>query len=59
VQCSGIIILKTFDAIRMLRDKGIVVIGGFHSPMERECLDLLQRGNQPVILCSAKGLNRL
>jgi predicted Rossmann fold nucleotide-binding protein DprA/Smf involved in DNA uptake len=27
--------------------------------MERECLDLLLRGNQPVILCSAKGLNRL
>ncbi len=43
----------------MLRDKGIVVIGGFHSPMERECLDLLLRGNQPVILCAAKGLNRM
>ncbi|MGD9974747.1 MAG: hypothetical protein AB7S77_16930 [Desulfatirhabdiaceae bacterium] len=59
MQCPGSIVLKIFDAIRILRDKGIVVIGGLHSPMERECLDLLLRGSQPVILCSAKGLNRL
>ncbi|MFZ3047335.1 MAG: hypothetical protein WA151_15615, partial [Desulfatirhabdiaceae bacterium] len=29
------------------------------SPMERKYSDLLLRGNQPVILCSAKDLNRL
>ncbi|HQX52209.1 MAG TPA: hypothetical protein PLR25_19980 [Planctomycetaceae bacterium] len=33
--------MKTFDAIRELRDTGVVVAGGFHSPMERECLDFL------------------
>ena len=32
------------------------MIGGFHSPMERECLDLLLRGTQPVVICAAKGL---
>lgn len=59
IQCPGSIVIQTFDAIRALRDAGVVVIGGFHSPMERECLDILLRGNQPVILCPAKGLRSL
>lgn len=56
VQCPGSIVIKTLDAIRMLRDAGVTMVGGFHSPMEKECLDILLRGNQPVILCPAKGL---
>ena len=28
----------------------------FHSPMERERLDILLRGDQPVVLCGAGGL---
>ena len=59
VQCPGSIVIKTFDAIRELRDAGIVVAGGFHSPMEKECLDFLLRGEQPVIVCPAKGMARL
>ncbi|MEW6380494.1 MAG: DNA-processing protein DprA [bacterium] len=56
VRCPGSIVLKTFDAIRELRDAGVVIAGGFHSPMERECLDLLLRGSQPIILCPARSL---
>ena len=37
-QCSGSIVLKTFDAITRMRDKGQILIGGFHSLMEWECL---------------------
>jgi predicted Rossmann fold nucleotide-binding protein DprA/Smf involved in DNA uptake len=59
IQCPGSIVLKTFDAIRALRDAGVTMIGGFHSPMERECLDLLLRGPQPVVLSPARGLSRL
>ena len=58
IRCPGSIVIKTFDAIRELRDAGIVVAGGFHSPMEKECLDFLLRGEQPVIVCPAKGLAR-
>ena len=32
-------------------------MGGFLSPMEKECLDLLLRGKQPVIVCYAKRLS--
>lgn len=59
IQCPGSVIIKTFDTIRALRDAGVTMIGGFHSPMERECLDILLRGLQPVILSPAKGLSRL
>src|SRR5438132_1296253 len=48
--------LPEHDAFREVRDAGIVVAGGFHSPMEKECLDFLLRGEQPVIICPGKGL---
>jgi len=61
VKCPGSLILQTYDLARQLRDAGIAVISGFHSPMEKECLSLLLRGRQPVIWCPAKRLtvNRL
>lgn len=59
IQCPGSIVILTFDAIRELRDRGIVVVGGFHSPMEQECLNFLLRGDQPVIISPAKGLGHL
>jgi hypothetical protein len=54
VQCPGSVILRLYDLVRALRDAGVVVVGGFQSPMERECLDLLLRGSQPVIVCTAR-----
>ena len=61
VKCPGDLILQTYDLARQLRDAGLVVISGFHSPMEKECLSLLLRGKQPVVWCPAKRLtvNRL
>jgi predicted Rossmann fold nucleotide-binding protein DprA/Smf involved in DNA uptake len=56
VKCPGSLILKFYDMVRLLRDAGVTVIGGFHSPMEKEALDLLLRGRQPVIYCPAKGI---
>jgi predicted Rossmann fold nucleotide-binding protein DprA/Smf involved in DNA uptake len=55
-QCPGDIILRTYDLARSLRDAGVPVIGGFHSPMEKECLDLLLRGSQPVVVCPARSI---
>jgi predicted AAA+ superfamily ATPase len=45
-------VLRTFALA--LREAGIPVIGGFHAPMEKECLDLLLRGTQPVVICPAR-----
>jgi predicted Rossmann fold nucleotide-binding protein DprA/Smf involved in DNA uptake len=59
VKCPGALILQTYDLARALRDAGVTVIGGFHSPMEKECLTLLLRGTQPVIVCPARSLERM
>ena len=55
-KCPGNIIVQTYDLARALRDAGISVISGFHSPMEQECLDLLLRGRQPLVICPARSI---
>ena len=55
-QCPGSIILRTFDRITAMRDRGEIVMGGFHSPMEHDCLRILLRGRQPVVLVLARAL---
>lgn len=47
-------ILRTHDTARRLRDEGMTVISGFHSPLEMDCLRILLRGQQPIILCPAR-----
>ena len=56
VKCPGHLILKAHDLAQHLRQVGLTVIGGFHSPIERECLTILLRGNQPVIVCPARSI---
>ena len=55
-QCPGGVILKALDAITAMRDEGRTLIGGFHSPMEWECLGILLRGRQPVIWVPARSI---
>jgi hypothetical protein len=59
VRCPGSIIIQTYDCMKALRDAGVTVIGGFHSPMERECLNILLRGTQPAIICPARSLENM
>ena len=58
-KCPGDLIVKTYDIAQILRDAGMTVISGFHSPMERECLTILLRGAQPVIICPARSINNM
>ena len=55
-KCPGNIILKTYDLLRQLRERGIAVISGFHSAIERECLNILLKGRQSVIICPARSI---
>ena len=59
VKCPGDLILQTYDLACRLRDDGVTVIGGFHSPMEQECLRLLLRGRQPIIICPARSIEAM
>lgn len=58
VKCPGKLILDTYDLAKRLRDEGVTVISGFHSPMEQECLRILLRSSSPVIWALARGLYR-
>jgi len=59
VKCPGTAILRTYDIVRALRDAGTPVIGGFQSPLERECLALLLPGSGPVIVCPARDITSM
>lgn len=59
IKCPGNLILQTYDLAQHLRQAGVTTIGGFHSPMERECLTILLRGAQPIIICPARGIKRM
>lgn len=58
-RCPGDLILKTYDLARAMRDARVPVIGGFQTPMEKECLRLLLRGSQPVVICPARGIDNM
>jgi len=58
-KCPGSVILQTYDTACALRDASVVVISGFHSPIEKECLRLLLRGTQPIVICPARSIERM
>lgn len=58
-RCPGNVILRTYDLAIALREAGVPVIGGFHTPMEKEGLEVLLRGQQPVVICPARSIERL
>jgi len=56
VRCPGHVILTAYDQAAKWRDAGRCVVSGFHSPVEKECLRILLRGSQPIIICPARTL---
>jgi hypothetical protein len=42
-----------------MRDEGRTVISGFHSPIEKECLTILLRGEQPIIICPGRAIETM
>jgi hypothetical protein len=55
-RCPGSVILPIYDQAARWRDTGRCIISGFHSPVEKECLRILLRGKQPIIICPARAL---
>jgi predicted Rossmann fold nucleotide-binding protein DprA/Smf involved in DNA uptake len=59
IRCPGNIILNTYDCMRLLRDAGVAVVSGFQSPIEKDCLDILIKGDQPIMVCPARSISRM
>lgn len=49
-------ILKTYDWAIEQRDKGVCIVSGFHSKIEKDVFEILIKGTQPIILVLARGL---
>jgi predicted Rossmann fold nucleotide-binding protein DprA/Smf involved in DNA uptake len=56
VRCPGALILRGFDLASEWREAGVTVAGGFHSPMEQECMRILLRGSAGVVWWLARGI---
>ncbi|SPD76310.1 conserved hypothetical protein [uncultured Desulfobacterium sp.] len=58
-RCPGDAILAAYDQAQKWRDKGRCVISGFHSAMEKECLQILLRGPQSIIICPGRSIESM
>lgn len=56
VRCPGNLILKAYDLAQKWRAEGQPVIGGFHSPVEKEVLKIMIRSTVPVCIVMARSL---
>ncbi len=54
----AVIILKTYDWAIEQRDKGLCVVSGFHSKIEKDVFDILLKGTQPIILVLARSMKK-
>lgn len=54
VKCPGNLILKAYKFSREARDSQKVIVSGFQSPIEKDCLRTLLRGDVPIIICLAR-----
>ncbi len=56
VKCPGSLILRTYDLAQELAKTDLTMMGGFHSPVEQECLTVLMRSSSPLIVCPARDI---
>jgi predicted Rossmann fold nucleotide-binding protein DprA/Smf involved in DNA uptake len=58
-ECPAELITQAQHVIQTGLPANMTVIGGFHSPGERECLGTLLSCNQPIIICPARSLTKM
>lgn len=55
---SASVVLKCYDWAIAQREAGNCVISGFHSQLEKDVLQYLLKGKQPIIVVMARGLKQ-
>lgn len=53
------LVLPALDLARTFRRAEVPVISGFHSPVERGCLEILLTGKQPIAVCLPRSIQRM
>ncbi len=57
-KCPAEVVLKSFDWATEMKNSGRCVISGFHSQIEKDVLEILLRGSQPIIIVLARGMKK-
>ncbi len=57
-KCPSHLILKSYDWAIEQRENGVCIISGFHSKIEKDVLDFLLKGNQPIIMILARNMKK-
>ena len=55
--CPPEIYLELMDFAMKVIEKEITIISGFHTNVEREVLEILIKGKQPIIICPAREIS--
>jgi len=58
-KCPGNIIIKARELAFEWLKKELTVAGGFHSPVERQVVNVLMKGSQPIVICLAVPLENM
>lgn len=56
---SGAAILKVFERANLWRKERTTIISGFHSPLEREVLEILLKGKGRIMICPARSIETI
>lgn len=54
--CTGLAATRTHDVLQALREAGVVLAGGFQSPLEQTCCELYRKSPLPIIVGIARHL---
>ncbi len=57
--CPGGLMVRACDYIRSRMGQGVVFCGGFHSPLEQQCLRILLRSDEKIIVCPARSIHSM
>jgi hypothetical protein len=52
-------VLSSLDTSLTIQILSIPTIGGFQTPIEKDCLEILLNGSQPVTVCPARGVGSI
>lgn len=58
-KCPPDLILPIYDKAKEWRENKACVISGFHTTVEKDVLHYLLKGEQPVIICPARSLEKI
>jgi predicted Rossmann fold nucleotide-binding protein DprA/Smf involved in DNA uptake len=58
-RCPGTTVRKVYDLAYSLRAENRTIIGGFQTPMEKECLRVFLNSSQNIIFCPARSIEEM